>query len=159
MRAAAPRSTGPAATTPTSKLGPIAPPDRNIATAPAPQADQGKAEVRTFAQTYFTKVLSDTQILYNGDRQWAKVTLTLETAGPVAWGVVQKLSPTLSGKGILLETDEPTEIVIPKGNRLYIVTASVNRIKVQVEALPWYEQITARLGQIATGISQLFGKK
>jgi hypothetical protein len=142
-----------------SKIGPLPSTNRNIATAPTPQADQGKAEVRTYAQTYFTKVLDETQILYNGDRQWAKVILTLETAGPVAWGVVQKITPTLSGKGVLLETDERTEIIVPKGTRLYVTSTSVNRIKVQIEAMPWLEQITATLRKLPELLAQLLGRR
>lgn len=127
-----------------SKIGPVAPPNPYVATAPKPQEEQGRAEVRTYVQTYFTKI-AETQILYNGDRQWAKITLTLETAGPVAVGTAQKISPVLSGKGILLATNEPITITVAKGTRLYVVSTSVNRVKVMVEALPWLEQITGLL--------------
>lgn len=136
---------------PISKIGAVTAPNRNIATAPEPQADQGRAEVRTYVSTYFTKISADeTQILYNGDRQWAKVKLTLETAGPVAVGVVQKITPVLSGKGIDLTTDVEVEIPVAKGTRLYIASTAVNRVKVIVEPSPWLEQITGLL-RIAIG--------
>lgn len=128
-----------------SKIGPVSAPNRNIATAPSPQAEQGRAEVRTYVQTYFTKVANDTDLLYNGDRQWARVTLELETAGPVVVGTVQKITPVLSGKGIQLTTNEERTITVAKGTRLYIASTSVNRVKVTVEPLPWLEQITATL--------------
>ena len=129
----------------TSKLGQVSAPNRNIATAPAPEADQGRTESRTYAQTYFTKVSNETAILYNGDRQWARVTLELETAGPVVVGTQQKITPVLSGKGMLLVTNEPKTLTIAKGTRLYIASTSINRVTVQVEPLPWLEQITGTL--------------
>jgi hypothetical protein len=142
---------------PQSKIGPVAPPNPYVATAPAPQADQGRAEVRTYVQTYFTKI-GETQILYNGDRQWAKITLTLETAGPVAVGTAQKIGPALSGKGILLTTDEPITITVAKGTRLYVVSTSVNRVKMFVEALPWLEQITGLLRNFVGSIAGRLGR-
>ena len=118
-----------------------------VAKAPEPTAKVGEGQNRTQAFTYFTKV-GPTEILYSGDRLWAKVTLTLETAGPVAVGTVQNLTPVLSGVGQLLETDDPTPFTIAKGVRLYIASTSVNRIKVTVEPLPWMEQITALLSDL-----------
>jgi len=142
-----PRLTRPTGIAPaaTSKIGPVAAPNPAVATASSPQTEQGRAEARTYVQTYFTKVLQETQVLYNGDRQWAKITMTLETAGPVAIGTVQKITPVLSGKGILLVTNEPMSIVIAKGTRLFVASTAVNRVRVQVEPLPWLEQITATL--------------
>ncbi len=136
-----------------SKIGPVAAPNPNVATAQAPAADQGRAEARTVVQTYFTKADAETTILYNGDRQWSKITLTLETAGPVAVGTVQKITPVLSGKGIQLSTDEPTTITVAKGTRLYIASTSVNRVRMQVEPLPWLEQITGLLRQFVGGLA------
>lgn len=132
-----------------SKIGPLPSVDRNVATAPEPAAAQGQAEARTYVQTYFTKIQEETQILYNGDRQWARVTLTLETAGPVAVGTVQKITPVNSGKGILLPIDEPVTIDVAKGTRLYVTSAAVSRIKMQVAPLPWLEQITGILRHMA----------
>ncbi|HET9061830.1 MAG TPA: hypothetical protein VFO62_00945 [Candidatus Binatia bacterium] len=141
----------PSALAPTqSKIGPLPTTNRNIATAPEPAVQQGQAETRTFAQTYFTKVSStDTQILYNGDRQWAYVTITLETAGPVVVGLVQKLTPVLSGKGTRLTPNEPIRFPVAKGNRVWIASTSVSRVKLVVEPAPWLEQITGLLRHIA----------
>ena len=87
-------------------------------------------------------------MLYNGDRMWARVILTLETAGPVAVGQSSQLQPVLSGKGQLLETGVPTPFTIAKGNRLYIAATGVNRVKVVVEPFPWLEQLTGLLNVI-----------
>lgn len=99
-----------------------------------------------------------TPILYNGDRNWAEVTLVLDTAGPVVVGTRADLAPIFSGKGWTLTTGEPITFTIAKGNRLYIFSSAVNRVKVQIAPVPWLEQITAlasgmlsELGAIRTG--------
>jgi hypothetical protein len=126
-------------------------PDRTVATAPKPQTDQGRAETRSFIDTYFTKA-TETQIIYNGDRQWARVTLMLETAGPVAIGTSQNIAPALSGKGQLLTTNVPQTFTVAKGSRLFVVSTGVNRVRRTVEAVPWLEQITGL-------VSALLGSK
>lgn len=131
---------------------------RAVADAHQPSADLGKGQNRTQAFTWFTKVPvpgESTPILYNGDRLWTRLVLTLETAGPVAVGTSSSLAPVLSGKGQTLETGVPTQFTIAKGTRLYVASSSVNRIKVTVEPVPWLEQITATLGLI---LGRLAGK-
>lgn len=113
-----------------------------------PAAETGKGALRQSATTYFTSVPQVGQAtpeLYSADRLWSKVTVTLETAGPVAVGFSSNLSPITSGKGILLTTDDPVTFNVAKGNKLYIQSTSVNRVKVQVESYPWLEQITGSL--------------
>lgn len=147
---------------PGSKIGYSGPPDRTRPTILKPGVEQGQAETQTFIDTYFTRVSSPSdgpQVIYNGDRQWARVTLTLETAGPVAIGTVQDLSPVSSGKGELLTTDEPTRYTIAKGNRLYILATGVNRIKRKIEPVPWLEQITGTIGAILNGVRQWLAAK
>lgn len=122
---------------------PVVPTDRGTATAHAPNTLQG--DLRTVLQTFFTKADLDAQIIYNGDRLWAKVTLTLEDAGPVSVGTMADLFPVLSGKGILLAPNRPAEFVIGKGSILYIAATAVNRVSMQIEPLPWLEQITGTL--------------
>jgi hypothetical protein len=56
----------------------------------------------------------------------------------------------------LLTTGQPYETVIAKGSRLYIAANGINRIAVKVEPLPWLEQITALIGQVAAGIMARF---
>lgn len=134
-----------------------APLDRTKPAVPQPSVELGKGDKRTQITTYFTKAgVTPTPILYNGDRMWAKVTLTLETAGPVAVGNMAEITPVLSGRGQLLATNVPTPFTIAKGTRLYIASTSVNRVKVLVEPLPWLEQITALVGQASSNILNLF---
>jgi hypothetical protein len=143
--------------------GPL--PDRAIATAQAPSENVGQGANRFQAFTYFTKVPvpgESTPILYNGDRLWSRVTLTLETAGPVAVGQASQITPVLSGKGQLLETGVPVSFDISKGQKLYIAATAVNRVKVSVQPLPWMEQIVALLGGAASkavaGVAKAVGR-
>lgn len=127
--------------------------DRTKAQAIAPAAATGKGQDRVSAYTFFTSVPRPGQpastILYNGDRLWTQVTLTLETAGPVAIGQQADLDPVLSGKGQLLSTGVPTVLHVAKGDRIYIVASSVNRVKVKIEAYPWLEAITGMVARVA----------
>lgn len=144
----------PVATRPAlAKLGPTAgATNRNVGSVQAPSPTIAGAELHTEIYTYFAKPPIDgkTNILYNGDRQYAQVILTLETAGPVAVSTKQNILPTLSGKGALLETNVPLSFFVAKGNRLYVATSSINRIKVTVQPVPWLEQLAGLLGGILT---------
>ncbi len=131
-----------------SKIGMNQLGERTRAAAPVPQINAGEGQNRTKIYTFFTKA-GPTEILYSGDRLWARVRLVLETAGPVAVGDAESLVPVLSGKGQLLTTNEPVDFVISKGSRIYIASTSVNRVKVTVEPIPWLEQMTAILGVVA----------
>jgi hypothetical protein len=138
-----------------SKIGHVST-NRTVAQMPKPADTTGGSENRTFVDTYFTKAPVDgepTEIIYNGDRMWAKITLTLETAGPVAVGNSSSITPVLSGKGQLLETDVPAVFFISKGTRLYVAAAGINRVKRIVEAVPWLETITGLLGSLI-GVSR-----
>jgi len=117
---------------------------------PTPAA-QGPGDNRTQIYTYLTKLPTDgaSDILYNGDRLWAKITLTLQTAGPVAVGQQSNLRPVLGGQGTLLTPGVPYVVTIGKGTRLYIAANTVNRVAVQVEPFPWLENITGLAGRIA----------
>lgn len=135
----------------TSKIGPVSM-DRNVAQTPEPATTTGAGEIRTFIDTYFTRVPAPgepTDVVYSADRIWAQVTLTLETAGPVAVGQLSNIAPALSGKGQLLETDVPTKFFVAKGNKLYITSSSINRVKRVVEPVPWLETITGLLSSLA----------
>lgn len=139
-----------------SKIGQTSLGNRAVASAPLP--DPGPGQNQAQVSTYFTKapVLGEpTSIIYNGDRLWARVTLTLEGAGPVAVGTMSKLTPVLGGSGQLLETGVPLTYDIAKGTRLYIAAAGVNRVKLKIEALPWLEQITGLLRLLVDKISGL----
>lgn len=134
-------------------------PDRSVARGQVtPATNQGESQRQTDIFTYFTKADGSTRQLYSGDRLWANVTLTLETAGPVVVGIRENLSPVLSGLGELLTTDLPVTITIARGQRLYIAATSVNRVKVRVSALPWLEQIAGTLTAIAQAATGMVGK-
>jgi hypothetical protein len=132
--------------------------DRTVARGEAVTTTPGLGDNRTQADTYFTSgpiVGEPPQLIYTGDRFWAKVTLTLETAGPVAVGTTTKVQPVLGGGGRLLVTNEQISFTIAKGTRLYVAATGVNRIGRVIEPLPWLEQITGLLGAVAGGIARL----
>jgi len=139
---------------PMAKLGANQSTDRTMGTVQAPSATVAGAELATEISTFFARPPTDGQlpVLYNGDRQYAQVILTLETAGPVAVSTKQQILPVLSGKGSLLETGVPLAFTLAKGNRLWVATTSLNRIKVTVQPLPWLEQLAGLLGLIAQGV-------
>jgi hypothetical protein len=116
-----------------------------------PSPDQRAGNYKSEATTYFTKA-GPTRQLYTADRKWAKVTLLLQTAGPVAVGFSQTITPVLSGKGILLATLVPAEFRVARGNKLWIASTAVNRVSVQVEEEPWLEQL---LGGVVRGFDIL----
>jgi len=125
---------------------------------PSPSASDN----RTLATTYFTKGPvngESTPILYNGDRLWAKVTVVLETAGPVAVGTAANLTPVLSGKGQLLQTNVPREFWISKGTRLFVAATGVNRLALTIEPAAWLEQIAGFLSGVLAGISAIASGK
>ncbi len=144
--------TGRIAPPPTNLVRPATRPDSTIAQAPAVGTTQGTSSNRLALSTYITKVGSTDQI-YDGSRLWAKITLTLETAGPVAIGTRANLLPVLGGNGVLLDTNEPITVTISKGDKLYIAANAVSRVKIQIEAFPWLEQLA---GTVA-GILNRFG--
>lgn len=121
-------------------------PNPSIAIPPPIVAGGGQEDRITEISSYLTTVGTPdgaTPILYNGDRNWAKVTLTLDTAGPVVVGTRAELAPITSGRGWPLTTDQPIEFTIAKGSRLYIFSTALNRVKVQIAPIPWLEGITA----------------
>lgn len=139
----------------TSKIGNVSL-DRTRAQATTPSDSTGTSEDKIKINTYITKAPSitgdGTDTIYNGDRMWARVTLTLETAGPVAVGDSTSITPVLSGKGLLLETGVPMIFDVAKGNRLYIAATSVNRVKIMISPYPWLETITGLAGSILNAI-------
>lgn len=89
--------------------------------------------------TYFT-VVGNSDLLFTAPG-WVTVKLTLETAGPVAVSTSQDVQPVLSGRGALLPPGVEIAFTLPKGNRLYVGSAAVNRVKVVVEPLPWLQSL------------------
>lgn len=132
-----------------SKIGLVST-DRTIAQVAAPAPTTGQSQMRIKASTYFTRAGAP-EIVYDGTRIWARVTLTLRTAGPVAVGEQAEITPVLSGSGILLITNEPKSFDLAKSNRLYIAANGFNRVDLIIAAYPWAEEITGRLG-LLTGL-------
>lgn len=128
--------------------------NRAVAVPPAPRQETGAGANRTQIYTYIAQP-GPTKLLYNGDRLWAKLTLTLETAGPVVVGEQSNLLPVARGVGDTLRVNEPYEVVIARGSKLYIATTAVNRVGVKVEPLAWLEQITALVGIAGDKLAEL----
>ncbi len=115
---------------------------------PAIPAATGRVEM----STYFTKP-SGNEVLYRAE-SWVRLRLMLETAGPVAVGSRDSVTPVLSGAGILLPIDVEITFPMTKGNRIFIAAVAINRVRVIIEPIPWLEQITIMLGQLVS-----FGRK
>ena len=96
--------------------------------------------MRTEIYTWFTDADGVSKLMYSAEF-WVRVTLRLETAGPVAVGTREEVGPVLSGKGILLPDEDPITFVMENGSRLFIVAESLNRVQFTVEHIPWLEAI------------------
>lgn len=123
-----------------------------------PKAKPGEPALQknhTEIYTYFTEI-GGTQLLLTA-QEWLRVRLTLETAGPVAVGTRQQIDPVLSGKGVLLPVGQEVEFVLPRGDRLFITAASINRVKFITEAIPWLQAITAEISKNASTIVGALG--
>lgn len=116
--------------------------DRALPSSKGGETPLAQQMYRTDIATYFTESTDKTQLLYSAEN-WVRVKLELKTSGPVAIGTSATLTPVLSGKGVLLETDELYEAYLAKGTRLYITSQTVNRVNVTVEPIPWLEQMNA----------------
>jgi hypothetical protein len=106
--------------------------------------------------TLFTNGLGESVlILEAGD--WMKVTLVLETAGPVAISTRSDVIPVLSGKGGLLQTNVPREYHLSRGDRLYYGSNAVNRVNVTVESIPYGNAIVELVAGLGGSINKLVG--
>lgn len=134
---------------PMEKIGvPPGEANRGIATSQPLSLSQG--DIRSMYSTYITNSDGKSRVLYNGDRTWSAVTLTLQTGGPVSVGDKQNLGTVTSGQGILLLTGVPMKFTIGKGTKLYVASNSIDRIAVQIEPFPWLEMISTFLQTIAS---------
>lgn len=108
---------------------------------------------RSDVHTYFT-VIGGTHLLYSAENN-VRIRLWLEDAGPVAVGTDAQLDPVLSGRGVLLETAPAPafEQVLSKSDRIYIAAETVNRVKVQIEPIPWLEQIDLDIARVGAAIA------
>ncbi len=102
--------------------------------------------MQTQIETYFTNRIGTSQLLYSAE-DWVRITLRLQTAGPVAVSTRQEIVPVLSGLGILLPVDDFITFVLPRGDRLFIAAEATNRVAVQIEPIPWLAQILMAMDQ------------
>lgn len=123
--------------------------------APDPTQSAGNYQAQTY--TFITTAGGQEQQLYTANVEWSRVTLVLETAGPVAVAFTQGFTPVLSGKGTLLTTNLPYVADVPRGSRLWIAANTVERVKVLVHPLPWLEQILGGILKVALGVARLAG--
>jgi len=85
--------------------------------------------------------------------QWTKLTLRLETAGPVAVGTREQLDPVGSGKGRLLPTNEDVVVIIGPNTRFFYASTGFHRISVHIEAIPWLQSIFEAIKGLAKIVS------
>jgi hypothetical protein len=132
-------------------------PASTIAALGGPQApsverkyDPVKNAAQTYLYTFFTKATGITELIYsNNEREWVKLSLTLQTVGPVDVGTSQNIEPVNSGKGQGLQSGIPTVIVLPPSQRLFIISNTVDRVSFSIEPLPWLWQILNTIERIA----------
>jgi hypothetical protein len=107
---------------------------------------------QTTSRTIFTVAPFGRAAVLLQPNTWTKVKLRLETAGPVAVGTnIKNIIPVLSGIGALLgEAD--LELVLKKGDILYIASNATNRVRMVTEPIPWKEQILLRVGAVVDAI-------
>lgn len=106
---------------------------------------------QTQVYTFFTNPSEETQLLFAAlPTEWITVTCHLETAGPVSVGTSQSLAPVASGKGRLLPSNEDAVFQLSPSSRLYILSDTVNRVGIQIEASPWLEQMFRLMQHSAT---------
>jgi hypothetical protein len=129
----------------------------------APSSDPRRIEpvkntVQTAIYTYFTQPTGLTNLFYStNEREWVRITLNLETAGPVAVGTSQDIAPLGSGKGRNLPTGEDVEIILPPSHRLYILAETVDRVATTISPYPWLYQILATLERLVGMQSGIVG--
>ncbi len=86
----------------------------------------------THIYTYTTVPDGQTRRLYDAKLS-VKVSMRLDTAGPVAMGTRHDLSPLLSGKGVLLNSEDWTDFELNLGDRLFIIAETVERVQFLIQ--------------------------
>lgn len=110
----------------------------------------------TNTYTRFTQPSDESELLLSAEPEdgWTVVTLGLETAGPVAVGTNADITPVASGRGVLLPTTRDFSITLSPGDRLYLASDSINRIRVTTQPVPWGEAIVDLLTGILSAASR-----
>lgn len=127
---------------------------------PAPQTgQQGQELYAGIGNKAYTVLVDSTKTkLLLSVQQWTKVTLRLESAGPVAFGNQEDLFPLASGKGRLLSKDTDVIVTMVPQSRLYIASDSFQRVAVQVEPYPWLWEVYSKLKALAPTIGSLLSQ-
>ena len=92
------------------------------------------------------------RLLYSAE-SWVRLRLALETGGVVAVSTREDLAPLASGKGVTLSKQHTLELVLPRGDRLFVIAESDERLAVVVEPIPWLAQIADILEAGFTGLA------
>ncbi len=107
--------------------------------------------------TVRTEPDGQSRLLYSAE-SWVRLRLALETAGVVAVSTREDLAPLRSGKGVTISGSRPLELVLPRGDRLFVVADTDERLAVIVEPIPWLAQIAdileAGFGGVASSLSE-----
>jgi hypothetical protein len=109
----------------------------------------------TQTQVYtFTTQAGVTQLLRRTlPDEWLEITLRLETAGPVSVGHLEDLAPVSSGRGRLLPSTDDVIIKLSPSSSLYILSQSVDRVAVEINAIPGLEDLLKAIGAAQAGVS------
>lgn len=99
----------------------------------------------------FTTTIGESRSFYTTNR-WIRVTLTLQTAGPVVVATRADVVPVNTGKGASLMPGVPLTMTLPRGSTLYYGCASVQRFSVVVEPIPWANEIAGKIDDVASAL-------
>jgi hypothetical protein len=78
--------------------------------------------------------------------EWLEIILRLETAGPVAIGHLEELAPVQSGRGRLLPSNEDIIVKLSPSSTLYILSAGIDRVSIEINAIPGLEDLLKAIG-------------
>jgi len=121
-----------------------------------PPGVQAPIAAQTLLYTIFTKAGPTVQVY--AASTWVNVRLRLDTAGPVAVGTKQELTPVLSGAGLLLPVGQWVKFSLYKGTKLWMAAESVNRVEAVIEPVPWQEQLVLQSQKMIQLIGSLFSR-
>lgn len=126
---------------------------RALPTQPAPSsAGPGDVFNLTEPKTFITRPGATVQLI-SAQQPWARVWLTLETAGPVEVSSSSQWT-FLNGQGQSLITNVPLPYTIAKGNNLYLQAGSAERVRFTLEPFPWLELITQSIRGGFSGLAK-----
>lgn len=102
----------------------------------------------------FTTTIGETFKFYTVNRD-VRVTLILQTAGPVVVSTRAQVTPVQTGLGLTLVPLQPVTFALPRGSSLYYGASSVQRVSVIVEPIPWANTIAGKIDNVANAVGQV----